>query len=185
MAKTTDEFLEEIVVKIGLVGFRQAKAAINSKTLKRFLELFIDEVGEGVLNVPHFWAVHYHDGRGPVRARPGHKLVWFRDPDEDPRLKGGRPIKKANVKRLTRAQFQRALQLNLAARRRGQEPPVIISTFSVGTDPELFFDNDHGMAGYSERAFKTIKKDFSKFVLDTLKEEGLLRDKDQAVGKLF
>lgn len=185
MPKTNEEFLNDVVLKIGLIGFGQARRAINSRTLREHLDLFVDAVGEAVLNVPHYWAVHYHDGRGPVKARPGHKLVWFANPEEDPRLTGGYPKEKADVRRLTRAQFQNALRRNLQARRQGKAPPVIITTFSVGTDPELFFDNNDGMRGFKNKAFKTARNDFSKHVRDTLNEEGLLNDKDTAVGHLF
>ena len=185
MAKKTDEFLDDLVRRIGAIGFRQAKSAIDSRTLRQHLDFFVDEVGEGVLNVPHYWAIWFHDGRGAIRSRPGKKLVWFRVPKEDPRLAGGRPKNLSDVKRLTRSQFQQALRRNRDAIRRGPAPPVIITNVSGPTTPEKFFDNDVGMQGYSERSFKLIQKEFSKFVLKSLKDEGLLRDQDVAVGKLF
>lgn len=183
MSKKTDEFLDDVVRRVGAIGFSQAKAAIDSRTLRQHLDFFVDAVGEGVLNVPHYWAVWFHDGRGAIRSRPGKKLVWFRAPDEDPRLAGGRPKTTAEVKRLTRAQFQQALRRNRDAIRAGRVPPVIITTFSGATSPELFFDNDRGMQGFSERSSRLIRKEFSKFVLKSLKDEGLLNDQDVAVGR--
>lgn len=78
----------------------------------------------GVTNVrlPHYWATAYHEGRGPVRARPGRWLVYWRDPARDPRLSDGRPpLKRSDRRRLTREEWIRAVK----------DPGVVI-TKSVG-----------------------------------------------------
>ena len=49
---------------------------------------------------PHYWAVYYHDGRGPLRPVNGKYLVYFLDPEDDPRFQNGYPVRASDVKRL-------------------------------------------------------------------------------------
>lgn len=87
---------------------------IDSKTLRDALTVIdLEEPGEAAVEVPHYWAVYYHDGRGPVRPRRGKYLVWFQSIEDDPRVDGGRnyPVRASQIRRLnlSRDQFQEML----------------------------------------------------------------------------
>ncbi len=86
-----------------------ARAACTSRTLRQALRVLKTEDGF-VLNVPHYWAQFFHDGRGVVNARPGHKLVYYKNPAEDPRIAGGYPVRLSDVRKLTRTEFYRDLR---------------------------------------------------------------------------
>ena len=103
-------FKQRLFEEIGRIAVRIARSKIESDTLKDslFVELrpAADQV---VVGVPHYWAIYYHDGRGPIRAKPGRWLVYFKDPSEDPRIQRGYPERAADIVRLTREQFLEAL----------------------------------------------------------------------------
>ena len=76
---------------------------IKSDTLKNSIEIALQVDGSMVgsaLVWPHYWAVYYHDGRGPIRPVNGRYLVYFLDPEDDPRFKNGYPVRAADIKRL-------------------------------------------------------------------------------------
>jgi hypothetical protein len=55
----------------------------------------------GVINVPHYWAIYYHEGRRVITPVSANFLVWFKDPKDDPRLINGKsPINRSDLKRL-------------------------------------------------------------------------------------
>lgn len=83
-----------------------ARAACTSRTLRQALKVERTPTGF-TLVVPHYWAQFFHDGRGPVNARPGHKLVFYKNPADDPRISGGYPVRLSDVRRLTKAEFYR------------------------------------------------------------------------------
>lgn len=79
------------------------KPFIKSETLRDSIEIQLRVDGtmvESALAWPHYWAVYYHDGRGPLRPVNGRYLVYFLDPEDDPRFKNGYPVRAADVKRL-------------------------------------------------------------------------------------
>jgi hypothetical protein len=88
-----------------------AKKECGSKTVSASLHLIPLSDGSFAVETPYFWAVFYHDGRGPVRAKPGKVLVYFRNPDDDPRIPGRKyPVRASDIKRLTAADFYRFLR---------------------------------------------------------------------------
>lgn len=119
-----------------------AKSLIQSTTLADAVRAeFNFEADEALLHVPHYWAVYYHDGRGPIQAAPGHKLVFFHRPEDDPRLEGGYPERVSQVRRLTADQFYEGLEINRERFANGL-PPYMYVLNSVGAakgDP--FFDD--------------------------------------------
>lgn len=138
---------ERLLAEIGRLASRRAKSKLKSETLKDslFIELRPTE-SEVVVGVPHYWAIYYHDGRGPIRARPGKWLVYFKDPSEDPRIKGGYPERAADVVRLTREQFLTALAAN-----------KLIVTKEVGpAGPHPFFSR--GMDGFQEQVHEPARR---------------------------
>lgn len=101
----------------------------------------IDQAGGvGKIVVPYFWAEYVHNGRGPVRAKPGHYLVFFPDKRDDPRTDGGTsyPVTRAQARspswRLSASDFQRFLEINRERRAQGRNP-IMIVTKSVGPAP--------------------------------------------------
>lgn len=105
MTEVVDKITDLTAVAIA----NAARAACQSKTLREALRVIPTENGF-TLNVPHYWAQWFHDGRGPVTARPGHKLVFYKNPADDPRIQGGYPVRLSQVRRLTKAEFYRDLR---------------------------------------------------------------------------
>lgn len=77
---------------------------IKSDTLKNSIEIRLridgDVVGHDLV-WPHYWAVYYHDGRKALRPVNGKYLVWFVDPQDDPRNAGGYPVRGSQVRKLS------------------------------------------------------------------------------------
>lgn len=86
-----------------------ARAACTSRTLRQALRIERDANGFR-LGVPHYWAQFFHDGRGVVNARPGHKLVFYKNPADDPRISSGYPVRLSDVRKLTKSEFYRDLR---------------------------------------------------------------------------
>lgn len=95
---------------------RQAKANLRAmatdarlaQSLRDDLEIqvLVDtlDLFHAAVETDFYWAVYYHDGRGPIRARPGKYLVFFRNPDDDPRIGGparNYPRRVADIQRLS------------------------------------------------------------------------------------
>lgn len=72
---------------------------LASKTLAGALTWEIQKVGPRIqrvlVGVPHYWAIWYHEGHQaynmPTRNSTKKLLVFYLDPDDDPRLAGFRP----------------------------------------------------------------------------------------------
>lgn len=103
------EIVDRITEAVALPLLETARAACTSRTLRDALRVTRNENGLQI-TVPHYWAQWFHDGRGPVTARPGHKLVYYKNPSDDPRISGGYPVRLSDVRRLTRAEFYRDLR---------------------------------------------------------------------------
>jgi len=89
-----------------------ARDATDSESIKAAMQVKALGFHIAAVEVPFYWAQYYHDGRGPVRARPGHKIVYFVDPDDDPRINGAArnyPKRASDIKRLTKRQFYKFL----------------------------------------------------------------------------
>lgn len=146
---------QRLLAELGLLAQKQARSKIKSETLRHelFVKLF-PQTNEVVVGVPHYWAIYYHDGRGPVRAKPGHFLVYFKDPADDPRIKAGYPVRASDIIHLTRDQFLEALAQN-----------KLIVTRSVGpAAPHPFFTD--GMKSFPEKAHGPAKRFMSDILSD-------------------
>lgn len=121
----------------------------------------------GALFIPHYWAVHVHDGRGPAYRPKGSgkpPFIWFKNPLLDPRLRNGStPRRVSQLRHLTPSQFH-------AARRRGE----LVITRSIGpVAPTPFFSNaapDGGMFGFALTAEEVGKPFFRRFVREQLED---------------
>lgn len=124
------ELLRERVMTAVLTAYgedelRLVEDKIGSQTLRDALLLIVEaNVGRAELFIPHYWAVYYHDGRGPVQPITAQKIVFFADPRDDPRLVGGNPRRVSDIRTLTRDDYQNGLEIN-AERRKNGEPPFM------------------------------------------------------------
>ena len=138
----------------------QAIASIPSLTLSN--QVKVDEIAEGKFRarVPHYWASIFHDGRGPVRSKEGGpSLLFFRDPDKDPRLAAGYPERYAQVQYLREG--KRMDGKKLAAMVKNDEATL---TRSVGPAAgTYFFDNNKGFGGFVQRIRDLVVDRFSSF----------------------
>lgn len=72
---------------------------------------------------PFFWSEFVERGRRPQARRDGRYYAWFRNPlRDDPRLRQGYPVRRSDVRKLTKREFERGLEnetLILARQTRG------------------------------------------------------------------
>ena len=159
----TPEFKRELLEKLGAAAVKHIRPKIKSKTLRAALRFEVDQLLRGVdLFVPHYWAIYLHDGRGVVRPKRASVLVWFPNIRNDPRVAGGLqyPIRVNQIRKLTKAQFRKGLELNKT--RPKDDPYMVIAMVSGPTKrPQNPF-------------FKNGLKDFIPQI-DTLVEKALDR----------
>lgn len=192
--------LSSLLVRAFLVrGKARAFKAIPSHQLAAGLRTLELSDRKGKINSPHYWSKFYHDGRGPSRGNP--ILVWFRNPRNDPRNRGGKyPVRESDRRRLTKAEFQKWSRVNQGIinryrRRTGKRVltssdyramnlPMIVAKVSpqgggrVGP-VSAFFSNGPGggMSGFRDEA-NTLGRDITnKYVRDRLNAKGLLHKK--------
>lgn len=139
------------------------KSKVLSKSLRSGKGKFSKFRHFGFVEIPHYWAVYYHDGRGPIRAKPGKYLVYFNWylAQLDPRVKVGSwyPKRANQVRHLTKAQFYEHL-------RKGN----IIVTKRVGpAEGQHFFTK--GMAGFAQQADRIVRQEVRAWV-DTVVDLG-------------
>lgn len=85
---------------------QQVRRLIESRTLRKSLSIRLvingqEKVG-AELYLPQYWAVYYHDGRGPVYPVRGKYIVYFQNIEDDPRVSGGSnyPNRSSQIRRL-------------------------------------------------------------------------------------
>jgi hypothetical protein len=180
-------------------GKSKAFSFISSEQLRAGLASLETSDSTGKLNVPHYWAKYYHDGRGPSKGSP--ILVWFRNPKDDPRTPGGRyPVTKAQVRRLSKGEFRKWSSINnkiisaykrntgkrllTSSDYRAMELPMIIAKNSPRNGGRVaavqaFFSNQAGggMDGFREDANIVGSHIVSNYVTAQLKKSGFLHKK--------
>lgn len=176
-ARSDFQFRVDLVLALARAAREEARRAIKSRTLRSGLEIETDVSSFAAKNVrvfltlPFHWAIYYHDGRGPVRARPGKWLAFYRDPNDDPRTSHGRlhPRRPEERRRLTRAEFKRDLASG-----------KLIATKFVGpAAPHPFFTE--GMAGLRAKADALAVRETDRYVRETLSADRLLFVRDRIV----
>ena len=106
MALLPEDAVEELLRLYGEDELALVRTLIGSSTLRAAARLIVDaQAGTASIFIPHYWAVYYHDGRAGFTAPGGRVLVFFADPDDDPRLEGGYPVRASEIRRLTRDEF--------------------------------------------------------------------------------
>lgn len=97
------EFQSDLALKMADRLREVVKRYIPSETLRNSIEIHL-RIDAGLVTTslewPHYWAVYYHDGRGPLRPVNGKYLVYFLDPEDDPRFDQGYPVRASEIKRL-------------------------------------------------------------------------------------
>lgn len=122
-----------------------------------------EEMSKMEISTDYYWAIYYHDGRGPIRARPGKFLVFYRNPDDDPRHDGAArnyPRRASEVRELNlpRSEFLRLLRSG-----------ALIATKRVGpAGSHPFFER--GFAAAAERAGPRVLGLLRKYVRELLRE---------------
>ena len=109
-----DSVLATIAFKAALIARRRAQAAIlalatdsrRGKALRDNMQIRLEKnQGNSVdtlVHLPFYWAIYYHDGRNSIAK--GTFMVFFRNPDEDPRIDGGSrnyPVRVTDIRPLT------------------------------------------------------------------------------------
>jgi len=142
-------------------------AARSSRTISAALAG--RRISEIRLTIPHYWAVYIHDGRPAFGPRRATFLVWFTDPDDDPRLAGGFPVRYSDVKRLTKEQFHEGLRINAQRRAVGATLYMHIARSRRGDPPRRFFSE--GLAGFVDGVpiSLMVSNDLRQFVLARVK----------------
>ena len=169
-----DPFQTQIAIarRMAEVAQEAARRFITSRTVSRALSIQLDfsRRPEAVIThlvVPHYWAVYYHDGRGPVKPILGKYIVWFKSIEDDPRVAGGRsyPVRTGEIKRLslTKAAFRRMVR----------EGKLIVTKRAKPFRGVKFFDR---MAkGMPTRTARIALPIFRQFVTGWLRDAGVLR----------
>jgi hypothetical protein len=118
----------EVLRRMGEVAFSYVHPLIPSATLQDELQwTLLKGREEGVaLVLKSYWAIFLHDGRGPVLPKRARFIVFWRNPRQDPRNAGGFPVRRSEITRLTKQEFQAGLMQNRAARAQGLPPPMIV-----------------------------------------------------------
>lgn len=132
-----------------------------------------EQQSEAHIITDYYWALYYHDGRGAMTAKPGKFLVFFRNPDDDPRIDGparNYPRRAQDAKKLTlsRGEFNRLLR----SRR-------LIATKRVGPAPAHPF-MELGFAALQSSYGPKVSAIWSRHVREFLAEEDLL-DREETI----
>lgn len=155
MASSARAFLIDVARALAEDARETALPHIPSQTLRRGAraQTNVAVPGEAAVHIPHYWAIYVHDGRSPFRMPKGRYMVWYRDPSQDPRLKGGRPERRAAVRRLrlTKAEFHRLA-------RAGQI--VVASEIRKPTRPSPFFSNTGVMRSFLGKAGGIVQREW-------------------------
>jgi hypothetical protein len=139
----TGRLIRRVLEAIGPSELERAKRAVGSSTLRRAMRLIIDESeARATLFVPQYWAVFYHDGHGVISPRRARKLVFFDNPNDDPRLFGGKsPERARDLRRLTEAQYREGLRRNRERQAAGRRPFMYVVDRVGPSAPRPFFDD--------------------------------------------
>ena len=135
LADSSDQFATRVAAVFANMLVDLVKQQAISKTIKKNLFVLLDDVtSKAEVVAAPYWAGFYHEGRGIVVPKDNQVLIWFKDPDEDPR-------KPSNVfrpgRKLTKSEFRFAKDAGLLVitTRAG---PSVAHPFFTDAEPELF-----------------------------------------------
>lgn len=173
----TAEVLDQARSNLSLLATDSRRARALREDLRVQIIDVDEQTSEAAVLTDYYWAVYYHDGRGPINARPGKFLVFFRDPDDDPRIDGSArnyPRRASDIQRLnlSKGDFGRLL-------RSGR----MIATKRVGpAEGHPFFEV--GFAALQSRYGPKLSALFSTFIKQFLADDDLLDDEEEATFSL-
>lgn len=144
---------------------RPVVAEVSQALADGMEERVFGEFGE--LHIPHYWAVYVHDGYNGFGPRYKKFLVWFANPEDDPRLAGGPAVRYTDTKFLRdvwpREEWLAAIDENRRRRLLGMPPFMFITKFKRGQPPRRFFAE--GLTRFEENeAPRIVAAEFDKFV---------------------
>lgn len=167
---TPEQFLDSLMERLALLGLQRSRRYIRptSKTLARGLTVRKDGPGKYVITVPHYWAIMVHNGRRPFSKQ--QLMVWYKNPSQDPRTRGGYPVRVRDRRRLTKAQFQSALRAGRL---------VLTRRITKATPAKPFLSNEPGggMAGFKDDANRIGAKEVRKLVKQSLGDDLRIKEK--------
>lgn len=172
MALPDREFFRQIWEILGRRAFNRLRPRIPSRTLQNALRLEVFDYGFR-LYIPHYWALYLHDGRGPVRPKDKTVLVWYENPlQDDPRLKGGYPVRANQIRRLNASQFKAGLRENRRRARLnrldgGNRPPFMIIRNTAGPFRGFPFFTE-ALRGFSQEMREEIQLRLRERILQDL-----------------
>lgn len=149
------------------VAYGRVKPLIPSRTLSDSMFVADDPRSSGRIRsqllIPHYWALYVHDGRGPFGPRNARYLCFFPDPKDDPRLRGGYPVRDTDIRHLTAREFWNAIDENRARRKRG-EPPfmIVLKRMPNGENPRPFFTV--GLSNFGPDVWDMIRDAFPSYL---------------------
>ncbi len=165
-----DRFLDRTALLLCQLARRDTRPRIESSTLRKALNCRLDSrpsplVALARLSVPHYWAVYYHDGRGPVFPRKKKVLVYYRSIEDDPRVTGTTSperFKDTKALALPPDTFKRLVKAG----------KILVRTKSkASTVAHPFFSP---LKRFQTKAAPAVNRVFSRFVLEDLRDAGLL-----------
>jgi len=188
-SRTPRAFLTDLVRRLLRLAERRARPKIPSRTLRRALRRLVlpGATGgvEGVLFIPHYWAVFLHDGRRGFGSKPGAFLVFFRDIRDDPRVAGGFPERASQIRRLTKREFDFWLERNRRHLKAGGDPfevPMVVVRHVGPAQGAHFFTR--GMDGFlASQAAPVARNAFDAYVQEVV-DRDRLTDRARAVLRL-
>jgi hypothetical protein len=172
-----DSFTSALLLRLAQRARLKVKPFIGSKTLRRSLEVRLEtsplgtRVQRSAVFLPQYWARYYHDGRRSIGLNsPGRKkpfLIYFANPKNDPRIKGGYPVRESDIRPLTPEEFRRGAAKNRAmfrANPSGGPQQYMKVRREVGpAEGDPFFER--GLRDFPSEAAPYIREEFAKWFI--------------------
>ena len=173
-------FLTRLALMLAKRAREYVRPRIPSRVLRRSLRLVALRTSKfrngAAVEIPHYWAVYYHDGHRAVRPRQKQFIVYFRKGQKhlDPRVQIGAwyPRRISEVKRLTRAQFYKAVE-------RGD---VVVTKRSGPAKGKHFFTV--GMRSFKPIADRIVRAEVDKWITLSAEQGPLAERRGSARGTI-
>lgn len=118
-----------------------------------------------LIRSPYHWAAILDEGRGPSVAEKGKVLVWFRRPQDDPRLRYGYTRRRGRRPKLSRSDFKKWVAINNRLPE-GVPKPMIISRYAKGTNPTDFTQKGHPQL--RKETIRIFREEIRRFIPEQL-----------------
>ena len=167
------ELNRRLLETFALVGEQIVLPQIPSRTLQAALQLIIDEPEmEARLFIPHYWAVYLHDGREGFSAPAGKSLIFYANPEDDPRIAGTTSPERASATRhLSRKEYEDGLERNALHHELGEKPFMYVLKSVGPAAGNPFFER--GLDSLASSAEDEVFRELDNFVQRTIDDENL------------